>query len=485
MLFNSLQFLIFFTAIVFIYYIIPHRLRWFILLSASYFFYACWNMDHVICLAASTVVTYYGALRMHAGQKKKMYLSLSFITNMGMLIFFKYVNLFSGMINPFLKEFSIVQSSPFFKVMVPIGLAFYTLKSIGYSIDVYRGAIEPEKHFGIFALYVSFFPQIISGPIDRAQWLLPQLYERKTFDPESLKNGIMLMLWGYYKKIAVADRLAPVVNGVYDNPMHYNGVHFSVATALFAVQLYCDFSGYTDIARGAALAMGIRLSDNFNRPYLSRSIVEFWRRWHISLSTWFRDYLYISLGGNRVVRWRWYLNLFITFVIAGLWHGGQWTFIVWGCLHGAFIIISRVTEEARKKVAAAVYLDRIPSAQRIFQITITVLLVCFGWIFFRSRTMPEALHIINMLPVGWGTINQAGGLAAVMNALNLDMIDAMLMAISIAIVLLIHRAEKHENMDHMFENRPLALRWLLYYVIIFGILLMGNLNQNTFIYFRF
>ncbi len=478
MLFNSLQFLIFFTAIVFIYYIIPHRFRWFILLSASYCFYACWNINHVICLAASTAVTYYVALRMHAGQKKKMYLSLSIIMNLGMLFFFKYLNLFSGMINPFLKEFNIFQGSPFFQLMVPIGIAFYTLKSIGYSIDVYRGTIEPEKHFGIFALYVSFFPQIISGPIDRAGLLVPQLHERKTFDPVLLKNGIMLMLWGYYKKLAVADRLAPVVNSVYDSPMHYNGPHFIIATVLFAIQLYCDFSGYTDIARGAALAMGIRLSDNFNRPYSSRSIIEFWRRWHISLSSWFRDYLYIPLGGNRVGRQRWYLNLFITFVIAGLWHGGQMTFIIWGSLHGAYVIISRMTEKIRKKISSTLHLDRNPSAHKYVQITITASLVCFAWIFFRARTMPEAVYIIKMLPVGWESdIN--------LQSMGLGWIESIIIIMSIMVLFMVHKFEKHENMEQMFESKPTVVKWLFYYFIIYGIILMGNLNQNTFIYFRF
>ena len=293
MLFNSLEYLIFFPIVVALYYAINHKWRWLLLLAASYFFYMSWKAEYVILIMASTIVDYYAGLQMgKAGsrKKKKPYLVLSIIVNLGILAGFKYFNFFSENMNVLLGDLNIFQRIPELKVLLPVGISFYTFQTLSYSIDVYRGITRPEKHLGRFALYVSYFPQLVAGPIERSYNLLPQLKEQKAFNPQNLISGSKLMLWGFFKKIVIADRIGIYVTSIYANPGEHTGLPVILATTLFAFQLYCDFSAYTDIARGTARLMGIDLMKNFNRPMISRSLTDFWNRWHISLTTWFRDY---------------------------------------------------------------------------------------------------------------------------------------------------------------------------------------------------
>jgi alginate O-acetyltransferase complex protein AlgI len=399
MLFNSLQFIFYFPIVVALYFAIAPKYRWILLLIASYYFYMCWNYKYIILIITSTLIDYFAGIHIYTTKtrwKKKLYLLLSLMTNFGLLFSFKYFNFFGETLNFFFDKFNLFYNLPELNVLLPVGISFYTFQTLSYTIDVYRGEKEPERHFGLFALYVSFFPQLVAGPIERSTRLLPQMHKHFKFDYEKVKNGILQMCWGFFKKVVIADRLAEYVNMVYNNTGSYDGLHYVIATVFFAFQIYCDFSGYSDIAIGTASIMGFDLMRNFRRPYLAHNIREFWQRWHISLSTWFRDYLYIPLGGNRVVKWRWYYNLFITFLISGLWHGANWTFIIWGALHGFYLVFSIWTLNIRGKFNTAIF-GNTKSLYKIAQIAITVLLAWFAWIFFRANNTGDAFHIINKI----------------------------------------------------------------------------------------
>jgi alginate O-acetyltransferase complex protein AlgI len=343
MLFNSIQFLIFFPIVVILWFQLPQKWRNIFLLLASYYFYMCWKTEYLVLILLSTGVDYFAALKIQKSarmKKKKALLYLSLLINLGLLFGFKYFNFFSESMESFFKHINIFYETPHFQVLLPVGISFYTFQTLSYTIDVYRSKTHAEKNFIDFALYVSFFPQLVAGPIERSYRLLPQIKKKHTFSRVRLYSGLRLMLWGFFQKVVIADRLAYYVNEVYNHSDLYHGWTIWVATFFFAFQIFCDFSGYTDIARGAARILGYDIMLNFRRPYFARSIRDFWQRWHISLSTWFRDYVYIPLGGNRVVRWRWYYNLLLTFVISGLWHGANWTFLFWGALHGLYLILS-------------------------------------------------------------------------------------------------------------------------------------------------
>ena len=302
MLFNSIEFVIFFPIVVGLYFAIPYRYRWGLLLIASYYFYMCWKAEYIILIVVSTVSAYCAAIlieKQKEPSKKKIYLIFSVSINLGLLFLFKYFNFFNDSLSALFNRFNLLYDVPAFKVLLPVGISFYTFQIIGYSIDVYRGENKPEKHLGIFALYVAFFPQLVAGPIERCARLLPQFYKKYEFDYQRVTDGLKLMAWGMFKKVVIADRLAPLVSQVYDHPLDYQGITFIVATVFFSFQVYCDFSGYSDIAIGAGQVMGIKLMKNFDRPYAARSVSEFWRRWHISLSSWIRDYLFLPIALNK------------------------------------------------------------------------------------------------------------------------------------------------------------------------------------------
>ncbi|MBL4653924.1 MAG: MBOAT family protein, partial [Flavobacteriales bacterium] len=342
----------------------------------------CWKAEYIILIAVSTIIDYIVAINIYKSKFKfirKILLGISLVLNLGILFAFKYFNFFSQSILDSFNYFNIFYDVDFFDLLLPVGISFYTFQTLSYTIDVYRGKSKPETHLGIFALYVSFWPQLVAGPIERSTHLIPQFHQNHTFDYKRVVDGLRLMLWGFFKKIVIADRLAVYVNQVYNHPGWYDGFTVIFATVFFAFQIYCDFSGYSDIAIGSARIMGYDLMDNFNRPYFSKSIREFWSRWHISLSTWFRDYLYIPLGGNRVVKWRWHYNLFITFLISGLWHGANWTFIVWGGLHGIYLIVELKTNSILEPVRN---LNKWYS--KFTMVLFTFGLVLFSWIFFRA-----------------------------------------------------------------------------------------------------
>ena len=321
MLFNSFEYFLFFPIVAMLYFGVPQRLRWVLLLAASYFFYMCWKPGYLLLIVASTLVDYWAGLgigRATSVSGKRGYLAVSLTANLGLLFFFKYYNFFSDSLREFSRLWGGTLDIPHSDFLLPVGISFYTFQTLSYTIEVYRGNKEPERHLGIFALYVAFFPQLVAGPIERAQRLLPQFREKHEFVYDRVVSGLKLIAWGLFKKVVIADRLAGVVDVVYGNVDAHSGPAFVVATVAFAFQIFCDFSGYTDIAIGSARVMGFELMTNFRRPYFAASIPDFWRRWHISLSTWFRDYVYVPLGGSRVSRSRWYGNLFIVFLVSGL-----------------------------------------------------------------------------------------------------------------------------------------------------------------------
>lgn len=482
MLFNSLTFLLFFPIVVFIYFLLPYKYRWILLLIASYYFYMCWKAEYLILILISTLVDYFVAIRMSElpeKKERKKYLYLSLLVNLGILFGFKYFNFFSDSVHSVLNNFNIFYDNWHFNVLLPVGISFYTFQTLSYSLDVYHGRIKAEKHLGLFALYVSFFPQLVAGPIERPDRLLPQFREKFTFDVPRVVEGLKMMAWGFFMKLVIADRLAPLVNQVYNHPDKYEGLTIMMATFFFSFQIFCDFAGYSIIARGAAKVMGYDLMENFRRPYFARSIREFWQRWHISLSTWFRDYVYIPLGGNRVVKWRWYYNLMITFVVSGLWHGANWTFVIWGFLHGFYLIFAIMTQDFRDKINTRLGLSKDSFLGNFLQITTTYLLACFAWIFFRANSVSDAFLLIqNMFYIPKSQLSWSFYPKLAPHSLALALV-------LIGILTTYHAIEEWSKQNTPLYSTHLPIRWLTYVLLIAGILGFGVFNSSDFIYFQF
>jgi D-alanyl-lipoteichoic acid acyltransferase DltB (MBOAT superfamily) len=408
-------------------------------------------------------------------REKKIILLGALTLNLGILILFKYANFITLNINDLFHFLGIKWEISFLDLLLPVGISFYTFQAIGYTIDVYKGTISAEKNFITYALFISFFPQLVAGPIERAKNLLPQFYRIHQFDTGRFMQGAKLILWGYFMKVVVSDRLAIYVNFVYGNISYHSAITLIVAIIFFAFQIYCDFGGYSNIAIGCAKIMGFDLMTNFRRPYLSTSVIEFWRRWHISLSTWFRDYVYIPLGGNRCSRRRNYLNIFITFTISGLWHGANWTFIIWGALNGIFQIIEKFTSGFRKKWATFFHLSKISAIIHVFNVLFTFTIITATWVFFRSANIDTALQIFNKM------VNISKG------ALFTLPFQALLYSSCFTIVLIVSDILQERNGDkHFFlENKSPLVRYITYLSLVIIILLFGVFDGSRFIYFQF
>ncbi|WP_316788089.1 MBOAT family O-acyltransferase [Pedobacter frigoris] len=349
---------------------------------------------------------------------------------------------------------------------------------MSYTIEVYRGNQSAERHFGIYSLYVMFYPQLVAGPIERPQNLLYQFHRKHNFNYKMMTSGLKLMAWGLFKKVVIADRLAIVVNQVFDTPENYNSLGLIIAVIFFTFQIFCDFSGYSDMAIGAARTMGFKLMKNFDMPYHSKSIDEFWKRWHISLSTWFKDYLYIPLGGNRVKIPRWYLNLFIVFLVSGLWHGANWTFIIWGALHGFYLVFGLITKKVRNEIGKILRLNRLP----FLSVISTFILVSFAWIFFRAQDLSSAWNIISRIWYGLPDLPHQ-----ILNIKNVG-IELPNLLISFALIFFlefIHELQKNYYLIRRVQSSNSFVRWSIYYVLVMTILAMGVFNHSQFIYFQF
>jgi len=444
------------------------------LLAASLFFYMCWKWEYIFLLFFPATIDFFVARQIEKTpqqRRKKLLLCISIITNLGLLFYFKYFNFFLDSINATSAWFGSPILLHSAKILLPVGISFYTFQSISYTVEVYRGNMIAEKNFGRFALFVSFFPQLVAGPINRPQVLLPQVNNLKPLEADNLIIGARRILWGLFKKVVVADRLAFFVNLVYNNPESYHGLSVLCATIFFAFQIYCDFSGYSDIAIGVAKMMGVDLMRNFNKPYFSSSIREFWSKWHISLSTWFRDYLYIPLGGNKVGMGRWIFNLFITFLVSGVWHGASVNFIIWGALHGLLISLESLNQ--RKKF----FNFKLP---RWMGILWTFSVVCFAWIFFRANNLHDSFTIIaNLFDYSHSFI------AEVRQSTGTDLYNFAVGFPLIFLLLIFEGFWGKQRVQHYFYAYR-SVRFLCYLTLIMLIAMFGVLvSQSSFIYFQF
>ena len=448
----------------------------------------CWKLEYIVLIIISTLIDYFVAQKMgkiKEKAKKKKWLYLSLTSNLGILFGFKYFNFINENIQLFFDNFNVFYNITAFEVLLPVGISFYTFQTLSYTIDVYNGKTKAQKHLGVFAVFVSFFPQLVAGPIERSNRLLPQFFKKHKFSYERARYGLQQMMWGFFKKVVIADRLAIIVDAVYNNPSNYSGFALIVATVFFTFQIYCDFSGYSDIAIGSARVMGFELMENFKRPYFSKSISEFWKRWHISLSTWFRDYLYIPLGGNKVVKWKWYYNLFITFLVSGFWHGANWTFIVWGALHGAYLISSIILSKPKEKILKFLKL-RNTTIHKLYQVGFTFLLATFAWIFFRANTITDAIYVITHLFTDIGDYTNFSLMKLKLRGLGVSQNYILISFGLILFMELFNLYERGGDVWMKLKTKPRWIRWSIYYLIMFGVLFLAPHSRgNNFIYFQF
>jgi len=474
MLFNSWVFPVFFLIVFALYVRLRHRPQNLLLLMASYVFYGWWDWRFLSLLAISTVVDYHCAQRLQSTEdprRRKLFLYLSLCVNLGFLGFFKYFNFFCGSAESLLLQLGMQPDMPTLQIILPVGISFYTFQTMAYTIDVYRRKEVATKDFLSFAVYVSFFPQLVAGPIERSTALLPQIQSKRRITLSQLHRGSQLVLIGYFKKVFIADGVAPLVNQCFDDPASKSGAYLLIGVYLFAIQIYGDFSGYTDIARGISRMLGIELCLNFKQPYLSRNITEFWRRWHISLSSWLRDYLYIPLGGNRRGALMTYRNLFMTMLLGGLWHGAGWTFVIWGALHGSYLAIHKLMTRARRGEVATVPRSLRGWLKWTAGVFVTFHLVCFAWIFFRAPDLSSALLYVN----GIGTLTTDG----------VSMLAQVLVFYGF-FVLLVDFPAWFRDAELPFRDswRP-WLRGVVYAVMVILISFVGDSGAQPFIYFQF
>ncbi len=498
MVFNSFAFLIFFPLVLFLYFVLPHKCRWVMLLAASYYFYISWNTDLIFLILFTTLVSYISSILIenhrikHPGSEhdffSKFWLILALVVSFGVLFFFKYFNFLSESVAAVIALFTMQPSDPLIlDLILPVGISFYTFQTLSYVIDVYRGTVKAERHFGYYALYVSFFAQLVAGPIERPENLIPQIHAYNKPKWENTILGLRKMLIGFFKKVVVADLLATYVTAVYNDAENANGLGVLIATVLFAFQIYCDFAGYTDIAIGCAKIMGIDLMQNFNRPYISESIQEFWRRWHISLSSWFKDYLYFPLGGSRCSKPRHMMNIMIVFLVSGLWHGAAWTFVIWGFLHGFYQVVGALTLKARNGMWQRLGLDPGKSTfVRMLRRVITFALVCFAWIFFRANSFSDLILLIRKLFTDW----QFGlsYLTDTFDAMGLTLVGAIISVLSLLILrrMDITKLEALPNDGGVTPRTSTARYVLTVWVIAFAwLLLLAGDGASSFIYFQF
>lgn len=480
--FNSLIYFLFLAANVLIYYLLPQKLRNFQLLLASYYFYMCWSPKYALLMLFSTAVTYVCGLLVDRSVfgRRKLWLVLSLIVNLAILFFFKYFNFVSGLLNDSFTFFGIGLQAPVLNVLLPVGISFYTFQALGYTLDVYRRDVPAERSFLDYALFVSFFPQLVAGPIERSGNILHQLKEYHPFKLENLRDGMLPVLWGLTKKMVLADNLAVVVNSVYNSPNSRGGMDFWIATVAFAIQIYCDFSAYSDIARGSAKMLGFDLMENFRCPYLASSIQDFWRRWHISLSTWFKDYLYFPLGGSRCSKTRNLLNIMIVFTVSGLWHGAALTFVAWGLLNGLYQVVSKLFQPLREKIYSALHININSKPVHVFKVICTFLFTCLAWVLFRANTLTDAVTSFTAMFTNAFVLSSSG--------FGVTMISLIALAVFSVMLIVIDRQIAYRGLAKKI-NRTLVVRYAVYFVLIAVILIFGSYgdgyNPQDFVYFQF
>lgn len=494
MLFNSFDFLIFFPIVVLIYFIIPKKTRYIWLLLSSYYFYMCWNAKYALLIAVSTVITWLSGIvlgKLTTKKAKYVTIAVSFVSNLSILFFFKYFDFVLENINVILAYANIELLNNPFDVLLPVGISFYTFQALSYTVDVYRGDVKPEKNLLRYALFVSFFPQLVAGPIERSKNLLTQLQEIhtiKVWNYDRMAQGFIMMVWGLFQKMVLADRLSVLVDTVFESTNALGSFELIIGAVAFAFQIYCDFGGYSTIAIGAAKVMGFELMENFNTPYFATGIQDFWRRWHISLSTWFRDYLYIPLGGSRCSKFRKYCNLMITFLVSGLWHGAAWSYVVWGGLHGVFQIVEDFSKPLRVKVTEKLEVDTASFSYKFGQILVTFALTTFAWIFFRAETIGQAWTYIVRMFTKWNPwIFFDNGILR----LGLDETELNILVLSLVLLLLSDILKYVKNMS--VAEFLLKQCWWFRFAVLIGLILSVfvfgkygvEFDSARFIYFDF
>ncbi len=474
MLFNSIGFLIFFPLVTAGYFVLPHGARWAWLLLASCTFYMAFVPAYILILMVMIAVDYAAGIGIErsTGAARKTWLVGSLVANIGFLSIFKYGNFLIDNLNLAMGLTGANYQAPHLGIVLPIGLSFHTFQSMSYTIEVYRGHQKAERNLGIFALYVMFYPQLVAGPIERPQNLLHQFYERHRPDYQRIRSGLLLMLWGFFQKMVVADRAAGFVNTVFDHPQNFTGVPLLLGMYLFSIQIFCDFAGYSNIAIGAARVMGFDLMRNFRSPYFASSIPEFWRRWHISLSTWFRDYVFFSLGGSRVSRLRWIFNIFVVFLLSGLWHGAAWTFVLWGALHAIFYVASKQAPDPTPVIRPPL----VARLRTMLNVFVTFNLVSFAWVFFRARSFSDAVYVLSHAFVGLQAKASYG--------VGLGKFQAVLLAAAVIAMESVHFLEGR-GLVRKFYASPTWMRWTVYYGLAMVILIFGKFSGEQFIYFQF
>jgi len=493
MLFNSYSFMLFFPIVLIIYFVIPKKAREVWLLITSLFFYMCWNAKYLILILISIVITYSCGVIMEKqdDKKKKLTIIVSLIANFSILFFFKYYGFTIDSINSLLSRLSLQVIDSKFDVILPVGISFYTFQAVGYTVDVYRGDIKAEKNFIRYALFVSFFPQLVAGPIERSKNILSQLEDIKTkklWDFDRIKSGVFLMVWGYFLKMVIADRICIIVDEVFDRYYAYGTIILALGAIGFAIQIYCDFMSYSTIAIGAAQIMDIKLMDNFNNPYFAMSIKEFWRRWHISLSTWFKDYVYIPLGGSRVSRVKKYRNIMITFLVSGLWHGANWTFVCWGGLHGLYQIIGDLLEPIRVKIRNAIGTKEDSFGYKLGRMIGTFALADLAWIFFRADSISNAINYIKRLFTHmdmWVLFDESiCDIGLQVNEMNILLVSVILL-----IIVGIMQYKSGKRIDVLICSQGPVFQAILFYVIVISIVVFGKYGPSedlkAFLYFQF
>lgn len=482
MLFNSLKFMIFLPVVLILYWGMPHRFRKYFLLAASYYFYMSWKPEFIVLILFSTAVNYFCSLGLERFvRRKKLLLTADLVINLGLLFVFKYLNFFGETVTALCRAVSIPFAAPVLDIILPVGISFYTFQTLSYTIDVYRGKMKAERDFVTFALFVSYFPQLVAGPIERADNLLPQLKKERVFRYEQAAHGARLMAWGFFKKCVCAAYLAQLTDAVYNDVPAASGGAAALATAAFALQIYCDFGGYSDIARGCSEMMGVELMVNFKAPYFALSIRSFWQRWHISLTSWFREYVYFPLGGSRKGLARTLRNTWIVFALSGLWHGASWTFVVWGVLHALYLSAELIWRRARSAAGSRHH----GACYKVFMQLKTFILACVAWVFFRADTMADALAVLRAAAVG--LLHPANWLREAWSLLTAEgMLTACVTVLSVAVLLggdLLD--EKTDAMAAVGRLRP-AARYGLYVVFLVAMLLLiPKTTAAPFIYFQF
>lgn len=473
MIFNSIEFLVFFVIVLGAYWIMSRKAQNRFLLVASYVFYGAWDYRFLSLILLSTFVDYFVGNRMYAAEasaKRKQLLAVSVVVNLVILGFFKYFNFFAGSLQDLVGLFGFELSTFSLTIVLPVGISFYTFQTMSYTIDIYKGKLEPSRDFLDFALFVAFFPQLVAGPIERAVNLLPQVYKKRKFDLDQFGGGCYLILWGLFKKVVIADNLAVTVDQIFAKSEGFYSGEVLIGVLYFAFQIYCDFSGYSDIARGVAKTLGFELMVNFNLPYIARNPSDFWLRWHISLSSWLRDYLYIPLGGNRHGNLMTYRNLILTMLLGGLWHGAAWNFVVWGLFHGLILAGHRKYTEIREKFSG-------PAKRKAtwygiaFSVTVMFVFTLYGWLLFRAHTFAQIWEMtVNFVPLGFDPL--------FFNALAK-------LAVYVSVLVLVQIGQIYTKNLEFIVERPVALQSAFYLACFYLLVVFGAFNGTSFIYFQF